>query len=177
MKCLTRSRVSLFREKTQGFGLVFFRMRCGPKQAPSRGGRGAGSQHRLTSDHELPVAARGMHYILGRIVVGFVLCLISFISYSSQIFIIWPWYGREWSVELVTLLAPFKYVLSSIFLGFHSTPLQYIRGYSVLELLSMRYDRPWNGSSVLGTSFVPLPPTAADRVLCRNRTLTVRDTR
>jgi palmitoyltransferase len=52
-----------------------------------------------------------MHYILGRIVVGLVLGLISFIAYSSQIFVIWPWYGREWTVELVTLLAPFKYVL------------------------------------------------------------------
>lgn len=50
----------------------------------------------------------GMHYILGRIVVGFVVCLISFIAYSSQIFIIWPWYGSEWSVELLTVLVPFK---------------------------------------------------------------------
>jgi palmitoyltransferase len=49
-----------------------------------------------------------MHYILGRLVVTFVLCLISFIAYSSQIFVIWPWYGNELSVELVTLLAPFK---------------------------------------------------------------------
>ena len=49
-----------------------------------------------------------MGRILGRIVVGLTLSLIGFIAYSSQIFIIWPWYGRELSVSLLTLLAPFK---------------------------------------------------------------------
>jgi palmitoyltransferase len=46
--------------------------------------------------------------LLGRLVVNLVLLLISFIAYSSQIFVIWPWYGREISVQLLTLLVPFK---------------------------------------------------------------------
>jgi hypothetical protein len=49
-----------------------------------------------------------MGKIVGRIFIGFVSFLISFISYSSQIFIIWPWYGSVLSVELILLLAPFK---------------------------------------------------------------------
>jgi hypothetical protein len=36
--------------------------------------------------------------------------LISFISYTSQIWVIWPWYGRTVSVDLLKLLFPFKYV-------------------------------------------------------------------
>jgi hypothetical protein len=44
----------------------------------------------------------------GKIWVGGVTCLIAFISYSSQIFVIWPWYGRVVSVELLTLVGPFK---------------------------------------------------------------------
>ncbi|EDR15221.1 uncharacterized protein LACBIDRAFT_145895, partial [Laccaria bicolor S238N-H82] len=43
-----------------------------------------------------------------RLIVNFVLCLICFIAYSSQIFIIWPWYGGVLSVELLTLLLPFN---------------------------------------------------------------------
>lgn len=35
-------------------------------------------------------------------------CLIAFIAYSSQIFIIWPWYGSVLSVDLLKLLVPFK---------------------------------------------------------------------
>ncbi|KJA28514.1 hypothetical protein HYPSUDRAFT_129104 [Hypholoma sublateritium FD-334 SS-4] len=49
-----------------------------------------------------------MSSFLGRLIVNFVLCLISFIAYSSQIFIIWPWYGSVLSVELITLLLPFN---------------------------------------------------------------------
>ncbi|OAX40056.1 zf-DHHC-domain-containing protein [Rhizopogon vinicolor AM-OR11-026] len=49
-----------------------------------------------------------MHPILGRIVIGFVLFLILFPILTSQIFIIWPWYGRELSVDLITLLFPFN---------------------------------------------------------------------
>lgn len=52
----------------------------------------------------------GFMGLLGRIVVGLTTCLICFIAYSSQIFIIWPWYGRVLSVELLTLLVPFKCV-------------------------------------------------------------------
>ena len=46
--------------------------------------------------------------ILGIIIVNFVLGLICFIAYSSQIFIIWPWYGAVLSFELLSLLLPFK---------------------------------------------------------------------
>ncbi|KAF6766725.1 palmitoyltransferase PFA4 [Ephemerocybe angulata] len=60
-----------------------------------------------------------MHYILGRIVVGLVVSLISFIAYSSQIFIIWPWYGREWTVELVTLLLPFNVLVAILFWNYY----------------------------------------------------------
>jgi palmitoyltransferase len=49
-----------------------------------------------------------MGRIVGLLIVNLVLCLISFIAYSSQIFVIWPWYGRELSVELIALLLPFK---------------------------------------------------------------------
>ncbi|KAK7063949.1 Palmitoyltransferase PFA4 [Favolaschia claudopus] len=45
---------------------------------------------------------------LGWLVVNLVVLLICFIAYSSQIFVIWPWYGREISVQLVTLLVPFN---------------------------------------------------------------------
>lgn len=51
-----------------------------------------------------------MHSFLAYLVIGFVLFLILFPVLSSQIFIIWPWYGREWTVELLMLLVPFKYV-------------------------------------------------------------------
>jgi hypothetical protein len=51
-----------------------------------------------------------MGRLLGRIGVGFVCALIAFIAYSVQIFVIWPWYGRVLSVELILLLAPFKCV-------------------------------------------------------------------
>ncbi|KAF5323533.1 hypothetical protein D9611_005589 [Ephemerocybe angulata] len=60
-----------------------------------------------------------MHYILGRIVVGLVVSLISFIAYSSQIFIIWPWYGREWTVELVILLLPFNVLVAILFWNYY----------------------------------------------------------
>jgi hypothetical protein len=46
--------------------------------------------------------------LLGRLVVCCTVALICFISYSSQIFIIWPWYGSVLSVELIILLGPFK---------------------------------------------------------------------
>ncbi|TCD71190.1 Palmitoyltransferase [Steccherinum ochraceum] len=44
----------------------------------------------------------------GRLFVVFVIFLISFIAYSSQIFIIWPWYGGELSIDLLKLLVPFN---------------------------------------------------------------------
>lgn len=51
--------------------------------------------------------------IAGKIWVTGVTLLIAFITYSSQIFIIWPWYGSTLSVDLLLLLGPFKYVFSS----------------------------------------------------------------
>ena len=51
-----------------------------------------------------------MGKLLGRLFVCFTIMLISFNGYSSQIFIIWPWYGREISVDLLKLIVPFKYV-------------------------------------------------------------------
>lgn len=66
--------------------------------------------------------------------VGFTISLISFISYSSQIFIIWPWYGRELSIPLLVLLVPFKYVtFPYIFLRRLTVP-QHLRWYDILEL-------------------------------------------
>ncbi|TFK26647.1 palmitoyltransferase PFA4 [Coprinopsis marcescibilis] len=59
-----------------------------------------------------------MHYILGRIAVGGVLCLISFIAYSAQLFVIWPWYGREWSIELLVLLIPFNISVGILFYNY-----------------------------------------------------------
>ncbi|KXN88865.1 Palmitoyltransferase PFA4 [Leucoagaricus sp. SymC.cos] len=50
-----------------------------------------------------------MGRVVGLLFVNFVLCLICFIVYSSQIFVVWPWYGNELSVELLTLLAPFNF--------------------------------------------------------------------
>ena len=50
-----------------------------------------------------------MGRLLGRLFVTFTTALILFISYTPQIFIIWPWYGRELSIELLALLVPFKY--------------------------------------------------------------------
>lgn len=49
-----------------------------------------------------------MGRLLGRIFVFLVVCLISFIAFSIQIFVIWPWYGSTLSVELLMLLGPFK---------------------------------------------------------------------
>ncbi|KAI0673782.1 zf-DHHC-domain-containing protein [Trametes maxima] len=49
-----------------------------------------------------------MGKLTGRLFVLFTTLLIAFIAYSSQIFIIWPWYGREFSVELLELLLPFN---------------------------------------------------------------------
>ncbi|TFK41869.1 DHHC palmitoyltransferase-domain-containing protein [Crucibulum laeve] len=55
-----------------------------------------------------------MNAIIGRIIVNFVLLLICFIAYSSQIFIIWPWYGRELTVDILTLLIPFNLLVGML---------------------------------------------------------------
>ncbi|KAJ1302776.1 hypothetical protein OPQ81_003084 [Rhizoctonia solani] len=56
-----------------------------------------------------------MGRLVGRLWVGFTLSLISFISYSSQIFIIWPWYGRTLSIPLLKLLVPFNILVGMVF--------------------------------------------------------------
>ncbi|KAH7880993.1 DHHC palmitoyltransferase-domain-containing protein [Lentinula edodes] len=55
-----------------------------------------------------------MSSLLGRLIVNFVVLLISFIAYSSQIFVIWPWYGRVVSVELLVLLVPFNLLVGML---------------------------------------------------------------
>ncbi|KAF8445635.1 zf-DHHC-domain-containing protein [Boletus edulis BED1] len=49
-----------------------------------------------------------MHPFLALLIISFVLLLILCPVLTSQIFIIWPWYGREWTVELLVLLVPFN---------------------------------------------------------------------
>ncbi|PVG00916.1 zf-DHHC-domain-containing protein [Serendipita vermifera] len=51
----------------------------------------------------------------GKIWVGGVTCLIAFIAYSSQIFIIWPWYGRVMSVDLLVLVGPFNLLVAFLY--------------------------------------------------------------
>ncbi|KAF5352496.1 hypothetical protein D9756_005887 [Leucocoprinus leucothites] len=60
-----------------------------------------------------------MGRITGLLFVNFVLCLICFIAYSSQIFIIWPWYGNETSVELLTLLVPFNFFVGLLLWNYY----------------------------------------------------------
>ncbi|KZP25294.1 zf-DHHC-domain-containing protein [Athelia psychrophila] len=56
-----------------------------------------------------------MGRLLGRIFVFCVVCLISFIAFSIQIFVIWPWYGSTLSVELLMLLGPFNFLIGMLF--------------------------------------------------------------
>ncbi|KAJ7597463.1 palmitoyltransferase PFA4 [Mycena floridula] len=56
---------------------------------------------------------------LGILAVNFVLLLISFIAYSSQIFIIWPWYGSAISVELIALLLPFNFLVAMLLWNYY----------------------------------------------------------
>ncbi|EKM61619.1 uncharacterized protein PHACADRAFT_84866 [Phanerochaete carnosa HHB-10118-sp] len=60
-----------------------------------------------------------MGRLVGRLFVGGTLFLITFIGYSSQIFIIWPWYGRELTVELLTLLIPFNALLGMLLWSYY----------------------------------------------------------
>ncbi|KAH8110616.1 zf-DHHC-domain-containing protein [Phellopilus nigrolimitatus] len=62
-----------------------------------------------------------MGRLLGRIWVGFTVSLIAFIAYSSQIFIIWPWYGRVLTVDLLTLLLPFNFLVGLLFWNYFLT--------------------------------------------------------
>ncbi|EJC98733.1 zf-DHHC-domain-containing protein [Fomitiporia mediterranea MF3/22] len=62
-----------------------------------------------------------MGRIVGRIWVGFTTCLIAFIAYSSQVFVIWPWYGRAFSVELLQLLLPFNFLVGMLYWNYYLT--------------------------------------------------------
>ncbi|KAI0800548.1 palmitoyltransferase PFA4 [Fomes fomentarius] len=55
-----------------------------------------------------------MGRLTGRLFVFFTTCLICFIAYSPQIFVIWPWYGRELSIELIKLLLPFNILVGML---------------------------------------------------------------
>ncbi|KAG8832698.1 Palmitoyltransferase, partial [Serendipita sp. 400] len=59
--------------------------------------------------------ARPPQQLAGRIWVSGVTLLIAFIAYSSQIFIIWPWYGHEVTVELLVLLVPFNTLVAFLY--------------------------------------------------------------
>ncbi|KAL1411028.1 Palmitoyltransferase [Vanrija albida] len=51
--------------------------------------------------------------------------LIGFISYSSQLFVIWPWYGSVVSVDLLRLLVPFNLLVGMVWWNYYlcvSTP-------------------------------------------------------
>ncbi|KAK4687748.1 hypothetical protein P7C73_g2362, partial [Tremellales sp. Uapishka_1] len=50
-----------------------------------------------------------------RVWVGGTLSLISFISFSSQIFVVWPQYGRTLSIELIKVLLPFNLFIFMVF--------------------------------------------------------------
>ncbi|KAF8236805.1 zf-DHHC-domain-containing protein [Tricholoma matsutake] len=96
-----------------------------------------------------------MHVIVGRLIVNFVLGLICFIAYSSQIFIVWPWYGRALSVELLTLIVPFNTLVGLLLLNYflcvvtdpgqapaHWKPDTHSDGYEVKKLTGVpRYCR------------------------------------
>ncbi|KAL4070666.1 zf-DHHC-domain-containing protein [Scleroderma citrinum] len=60
-----------------------------------------------------------MHAFLGRLIISFVLFLILFPVLSSQVYIIWPWYGRVWSVELICLLLPFNLIAAMLLQSYY----------------------------------------------------------
>ena len=88
--------------------LAFFRFQLSTSSTPAA----ADKAERKDEKHGRRRRGSKMGKLLGRIFVCFTILLISFNGYSSQIFIIWPWYGREVSVDLLKLIIPFKYVCS-----------------------------------------------------------------
>ncbi|KAI9438436.1 zf-DHHC-domain-containing protein [Lactarius psammicola] len=60
-----------------------------------------------------------MGRLLGRLVVAFTTALICFISYTPQFFIIWPWYGRELSIQLLSLLIPFNILVGLLLYNYY----------------------------------------------------------
>jgi hypothetical protein len=94
-----------------------------------------------------------MGRLLGRLIVGLTLLLISFIAYSSQIFIIWPWYGREFSVELICLLLPFKCVSTPPKVLVLNEIAQFTGWNAALELLAFGAYESGSSTRFLGRSY------------------------
>src|SRR5271163_4787932 len=93
---------------------------------------------------------RSPQTIAGKIWVTGVTLLIAFIAYSSQVFIIWPWYGSTMSVDLLLLLGPFKYVFSSAVQTKLTHAVKLTSCISVLELSIVCLHRPWHCAKRLG---------------------------
>ncbi|KAF9778223.1 zf-DHHC-domain-containing protein [Thelephora terrestris] len=60
-----------------------------------------------------------MGKLIGRIFVCFTTILISFNGYSSQYFVIWPWYGKEVSLDLLGLIIPFNVLLAMLWWNYY----------------------------------------------------------
>jgi len=56
--------------------------------------------------------------IVGRVWVTGTTLLIAFIAYSVQVFVIYPWYGSEISVDLLKLLVPFNVLIGLLYLNY-----------------------------------------------------------
>ncbi|KAF8527561.1 zf-DHHC-domain-containing protein [Hysterangium stoloniferum] len=54
----------------------------------------------------------------GRIWVTGTTLLIAFIAYSVQVFVIYPWYGSEISIDLLKLLVPFNLLIGLLYLNY-----------------------------------------------------------
>ncbi|TFK19610.1 zf-DHHC-domain-containing protein [Coprinopsis marcescibilis] len=59
-----------------------------------------------------------MRRILQRLAVMGVLCFISFLVYSAHLYLFWPWYGRELSIELLVLLVPLNVSVTLLFYNY-----------------------------------------------------------
>ncbi|KAF8324127.1 zf-DHHC-domain-containing protein [Clavulina sp. PMI_390] len=62
-----------------------------------------------------------MGKLVERLWVGGTTSLIGFIAYTSQIFVLWPWYGREFSVQLLSVLGPFNILVGILYWNYFST--------------------------------------------------------
>ncbi|KAF8336502.1 DHHC palmitoyltransferase-domain-containing protein [Cantharellus anzutake] len=61
-----------------------------------------------------------MGKLTGRLWVSFTLFLITFIAYSSQIFVFWPWFGREVTVALLVSLGPFNLLVGLLLWNYYA---------------------------------------------------------
>ncbi|KAF8585118.1 zf-DHHC-domain-containing protein [Ramaria rubella] len=59
--------------------------------------------------------------LFGRIWVTCTTLLIAFIAYSVQIFVIYPWYGSEISIDLLKLLGPFNALIGLLYWNYFMT--------------------------------------------------------